>query len=196
MTNNILTLDFDDIWKMTNKLASKIQKTNYHIESIIAIARGGLVIARLLSDILGISNVVTIGVSYYQGINETKTKPVLTQDVNYDLRNKKVIVIDDVSDTGKSMHFVISHLKENGFKNVKTATLHYKPQSIFRPDFFIAETTKWIVYPWERVEFSKQYFQKGISDGRKLAEIKNSLEKINIPDNIIEFILKNKNKEK
>jgi len=62
------------------------------------------------------------------------------------LKNEDVLIVDDIADTGHTLC---------AYANYKIATLHYKPTSKIRPDFFAKETTDWIQYPWETDKSSK-----------------------------------------
>jgi hypoxanthine phosphoribosyltransferase len=56
--------------------------------------------------------------------------------------NKGTLVVDDICDTGETLKNMVT-----GY----TATLHYKPTAIHKPDFYSEEVgPEWIVYPWER----------------------------------------------
>jgi len=189
LETDILVLTFDDIWLLTNKLAKKILDSNLKPDILIGIARGGLVVTRILSDIMDIFSVATIGVGFYDGIKETKKEPILTQELQTDLTNKKVLLIDDVSDTGKSFEFAVEYLQRRKLQILQTAALHYKPHSIFKPDFFIKETSSWIVYPWEYMEFTRLFYTNEKEAGHDKATIAQKLRIINIPEIVIQEVL-------
>src|SRR5260370_2806656 len=65
---------------------------------------------------------------------------------------KRVLVVDDVSDTGHSLRVVANHLRRKPVKEIRVCTIYMKPQSIFRPDYYARTTRKWIIFPWERLE--------------------------------------------
>ncbi|NHJ85203.1 MAG: phosphoribosyltransferase [Asgard group archaeon] len=190
VVQSIKVLQYEEIWDMIIKLSKMIMINNYTPDVLIGISRGGLVITRILSDIFGINEVSTIGVGFYQGINQTNKEPVLKQDLCYDVANKKVLLIDDVADTGKSIEFVLKYLEKSKIKEIKTATLHYKPHSTFKPDFFISETSDWIVYPWEYLEFTRLYYKKELEKGKKKADIIRGLSKISLPKKVIKEVIK------
>jgi hypoxanthine phosphoribosyltransferase len=54
-----------------------------------------------------------------------------------------------VADTGESLILAQRHLLDQGARALKVATIHYKPWSKFKPDFYFLETDDWIMYPWE-----------------------------------------------
>ena len=188
MVNDYLVLNFEDIWKLTLKLSKAIHK-KYQLDILIGLSRGGLVIVRLLSDFLEKNDLMIIGLKYYTDINSRIKTPIITQNLVDKLDGKKILIVDDVADTGKSLEYVMNLLKTKNVKDLKIATLHYKPHSILKPDFFIEETTKWIVYPWEYVEFTKLYSSQKLKDGFKKSAIKGELSKLKIPREIFDDFL-------
>lgn len=190
MFDEIIVLTFDDIWKHLFKLTKKIEDANFTPEVIVGIMRGGLAVSRILSDLLNIKEVATLAVGFYKGINETEKKPTLTQELHYDIKGKKILLVDDVSDSGRSLEFTVDYLSNRDYKELKTATIHYKPHSIFKPDFFIEETPKWIVYPWEYREFTELFIAKQEEQDLSLDEIKKKLSALSLPKEIIEKISK------
>ena len=88
------------------------------------------------------------------------------------LKDKKLLIVDDVSDTGGSFDFTVNLIKKKGITNFKTATLHHKPWSIFKPDYFIEEIDKWIIYPWEIGETIRSIMRKSMTQGEKMKELK------------------------
>lgn len=185
MPTEIQVLTFEIIWHMSLELAKQIQKSNYKPDILIGISRGGLVVTRLLSDLLEIPKTAVIGVGFYKDINVTNEEPRLTQDIDVNLHNLKIILIDDVSDSGKSLEFTSKYLEEKRIRDLKTATLHFKSQSIFKPDYYVKETSSWIVYPWEYKEFTKHYISEKMSKGVDKKLIKNKLLELGLPKKII-----------
>jgi len=105
-----------------------------------------------MSDLLENSHVANMKVEFYEGIGVRSKKPVITQPVTAEVRGKRVLVVDDVSDTGHSLKVVANHLRRKQASELKVCTIYMKPQSIFRPDFHARTTRKWIIFPWERLE--------------------------------------------
>jgi len=143
-----LLLGWTNVDKAVKTLASSI-KRGFSPDLIVGVARGGLIPAVWLSHLLGDKPLRFIHVKYYKGMDLRKKKPELLADVG---RLKgKVLVVDDVADTGTTLEFVAKHIKRKGAKDVKVATIAMKPHSTFKPDFFVFETDKWIVFPWEEM---------------------------------------------
>ncbi len=149
-------LTWEKIELMCEKLANQIKGSGFKPEVLIGISRGGWIPARIISDMLGVYRVASIGVVFYKGVGKTLDKPKLTQELNVDIRGKRVLLIDDVADSGESLMLAKEKALALAPSQLKTATLNYKPMSKIRPDFFVEETTSWLVYPWERKEFEKE----------------------------------------
>jgi len=141
---------------LNNTITRKIQDSGFKPELIIAISRGGLVPARLLSDSLNVPILYTIRISFYSSVGVRREKPEVTQPLDVDIKGKKVLIVDDISDSGKSLVLAKEYVDSLGAGETKTATIHYKPTSVFKPDFFSETTNAWIVYPWETQEFFRQ----------------------------------------
>ena len=141
---------WSDIERMCEQLARKIKKSGFEPDLIVGIARGGWVPARILSDIFNNKNIASIGVVFYKGVGATAEKPKLTHGLPVKVNGKKILLVDDVSDTGESLIFAKKTIK--GAKEVKVATLHMKPWSKFKPDFYVKTTNAWLIYPWEKRE--------------------------------------------
>lgn len=142
-------IDWADIVRLSFDLCKKIRKSGYAPDCIVTLLRGGLVPARIISDCLNVSALYVIGISFYEDVEERAKKPTITQPLEIDLKNKKVLIVDDVADTGKSIIFAVEVLKNRNPEEIKIATLHKKPWSEIEPDFYIVETDAWVVYPWE-----------------------------------------------
>lgn len=129
-------------------LADELRK-HFMPDVIVGVARGGLIPAVRLSHILGDVELKVIDVKFYKGIDERMEKPVVTIPLHGSLEGKKVVIVDDVSDTGKTLEVVIEEVKKAGAKEIKVACLSMKPWTKVVPDFCVFRTDKWIVFPWE-----------------------------------------------
>jgi hypoxanthine phosphoribosyltransferase len=157
---DFLRVSWDDVSHMCGRLASEMSPSGFTPDVIIGISRGGLVPARLLSDILDVHELYVMRISLYTGIGKKAAEPRITQPLTANLGGKKALLVDDVSDTGKSLAAAKKHVLEMGAGEVKVATLHFKPHSSFRPDFFVGETGAWIIYPWEIHECERELGEK------------------------------------
>lgn len=151
---------WNQIYEMLLDIACKIQESGFQPDVIVGISRGGWPPARVLSDLLDNPNLANVKAEFYLGVAETKEKPILTQPVSMDVADKKVLVVDEVSDTGKSLRLVKEHIINQGAGDAKIATVYYKPWSIVLPDYYGKETSRWIVFPWEIRETVKKLVRR------------------------------------
>jgi hypoxanthine phosphoribosyltransferase len=158
---------WNQIYEMMLAQAQKIQTSKFHPDIIIGVARGGLIPSRILADLLEIHDVAVIAVEYYVDIGKTLQEPVLKQCLAATLTGKRVLLVDDVSDCGKSLKLAKEHLQTQGAVEIKVATLYSKPGTITKPNYFEKETSCWIVFPWEYRETIRKILQK--SDVKRVA---------------------------
>jgi len=166
---------WDQIYNMLLELADKILRDRFHPDVIVGISRGGWPPARVISDLLEKSELANVRVEFYSGIAETKGKPVITQPVSTSVKDKYVLIMDDVADTGKSLALVKECIKGQGAKAVRIATIYYKPWSEIIPDYYQQETTSWVVFPWERKETVRQLLKKCIKEKKSMQDAKMKL---------------------
>ncbi|MCW4024644.1 MAG: phosphoribosyltransferase [Candidatus Bathyarchaeota archaeon] len=178
-------------WNQTYEMllcqTQKIRQT-FQPDLIVAICRGGLVPARILSDLLENPNIATIQIKYYVGIAKTENIPELKQPVTGSVEGKKVLLVDDISDSGESLKLAKTHLIEQGAKEVKIATLYHKQTSITTPDYFEKQTNNWIVFPWDTKEAIREIIQTNQSSRAVKAEI-GKLIKAGLPKHLTEKLL-------
>jgi hypoxanthine phosphoribosyltransferase len=140
---------------------------------------------RVLSDLLENTNLANVKAQNYLGIGKPASEPSLTQPLSAQVRGKTVLVVDEIADTGKSLRLVIDHVQEQGAREVKTATLYYKPQSIVKPDFYEKQTDCWVVFPWEIKETVQQLWTKHRARPLQLAAELEGLASAGVPKRLI-----------
>lgn len=170
---------WDELQGLAKTVAIKVRQAQYKPDIIIALARGGLVPARQLSDLLAIKDVATIKVEHWGVTANKDQKAVLKYPINIDLTGKKVLVVDDITDTGESLMVAIEFLKTLKPAEIRTSTLQHIPSSKYVPDFYgetLSEWT-WIIYPWNFLEDMVSLVGKILGTGREMdsAQIKNEL---------------------
>ena len=177
------------IYKMLLSQVQKIQGDGYRPDIIVGIARGGLVPSRILADLLETQDLAIITIEYYCGISQTKQEPILKQCLHTQLTDKKVLLVDDVSDCGRSLQLAKKHLEEQCAKEIKIATLYCKPGTITKPDYFEKETSHWIVFPWEARETVTRIMQK-TEDKLVVSKEITNLVRAGFPKQLAEKLLK------
>ncbi|WP_448852685.1 phosphoribosyltransferase [Corynebacterium sp. 335C] len=131
------------------ELAQQIVDSGYEPEIIIAVARGGLLPAGALSYSMGVKLSDAINVEFYTDVHETLPDPVLLEpllDVD-SIDNRRLLVVDDVADSGRTLHLVLELLAKHGAE-VRSAVLYAKSASVISPDYVWKRTDEWIVFPW------------------------------------------------
>jgi len=181
---------WNQIYDMLLNLTEKIRKNGFKPDIIVGVSRGGWPPARVLSDLMGNSNLANVRAEFYLGVAETKEEPVLTQPVSMEVAGKKVLVVDEVADTGKSLKLVKEHIIEKGATEVKIATVYYKPWSIVKPDYYERETSKWIVFPWEIKETVRKLIKKCREKRKSIDGEAAKLVKAGISAELVERFLK------
>lgn len=187
-----LVQNWQDSFDQCYFVYEQILKADFKPDVIIGVARGGWIPGRLLADFLHIKETVNIKVEAYELIGETDVEASVTQDINVNIQGKKVLVVDDIADSGESLVAVYNSLKEKHPDSVKTATIYYKPRSAIKPDFFAEETTAWVIFPWELFETMNELEQNFTSDGLSIQEIKLKFKQIGLPAYMVNSYFMNK----
>jgi len=176
----------EDALLHARRIAEKIVESKYEPELIVAILRGGVVLARLLSDLLNIREIKVMRVIHYDAL-ESKKVAEIVEPINCRLDGMKVLLVDDVADTGESLIVARDHLLERGASEVKIATMHYKPWSKLKPDYYSEETEAWVVYFWEYAETVKYFLRKFQDKGENF--IFELIRRAKIPEDIVKWVI-------
>ena len=166
---------WDNIYDMCLKVADQIKNSDYKMDLIVAVSRGGWIPGRVLSDLLENPKIATIRVEYYEDIYKTRSKPEITQPLTIDVSGKKILLVDDIADSGHSLKLVKEHLFERGAADVKICALYRKPWSIVAPDFNARTTDAWVCFPHEIFETMRKVYSKSKKQGKTKKEIEQKL---------------------
>jgi hypoxanthine phosphoribosyltransferase len=152
---NKIYISWDQFHKDCDITAAKISANYKKIDTIIGLARGGLVPARIIAEHINPSNFYIIGLNLYNGDkrgDEINVYQELPGHI-YSHRSDTILIIDDISDGGNTLNFVHNKIKED-FSNSSliTATPYIKTDTTFVPNYYTKEysTDEWIVFPFER----------------------------------------------
>tara|TARA_Y100000591_G_C21468825_1_gene514612 strand:+ start:11 stop:553 length:543 start_codon:yes stop_codon:yes gene_type:complete len=157
-----LIISFEEYTKIVEKLAIEINK-NYQPTVLVGIMRGAAPIIDILSRILKLPTAYIVIQSYSgKGMEDKQGELMFAREISSLAKNEdfsKVLLVDDLSDTGLTLNKSIEWLKnyeitKNFIKEVKTACLWKKKSSKFEPDFcpIKLESDPWIVQPTEHYE--------------------------------------------
>ena len=145
----MITLTWDDIEELVARLVARLPR-DYDL--LLVVTRGGLVPAGLISKHLDLHNIVAAAVMFYTEDGKTLDEPVFLQfPADPLLQDRRVLIVDDVWESGKTSTVVRRRVREAGGRP-EIAVLHYKPgRSVYseRPDYYADTTDEWIIYPWD-----------------------------------------------
>lgn len=145
---------WEEIDALSRRLAASIDEP---FDVVVCILRGGAVPGVILANALGIETMMGIkvvqagqvtGVGQGEGAYRAQRGTVVVPLNDLSLAGRRVLVVDDVLDSGESALLVMDEIRARGAAVVKLATLQVKSYSRFRPDFFVEEKTNWLFYPW------------------------------------------------
>ncbi len=157
-----LFINPDELLEDSFRLAWQVYESGYRPNYIIGVWRGGSPIGIAVQEFLNILKVpsdhIAIRTSHYKGIGQTHDS-IQVFGLNYIIKKVEaedsVLIVDDVHDTGLSIQQIISDLKTACKRNtpeIKVATTFFKPsknKTDSKPDFYIHETDKWLIFPHE-----------------------------------------------
>jgi hypothetical protein len=145
------------------RLGRLVPKSGFRPDFIVGVWRGGTPVGIAVQELLEYSGVpsdhIAIRTSSYEGI-EKRGKQIRIHGLGYIVGNADadhcLLIVDDVYDTGLSVQAIIDSLRERSRRNtphdIRVATVFFKPgnnRTKRRPDYFIHETDKWLVFPHE-----------------------------------------------
>ncbi|MBI2782455.1 MAG: phosphoribosyltransferase [Chloroflexi bacterium] len=150
MTEQAKTIvSWEDLDGLVGALATKVG-TDYDV--VLVITRGGLVPAGMLAYRLGLRDILVAAVVFYDDAGQTSDQPTFFQfPADPLLHGKRVLVVDEVWDTGTTIAAVVERVHLAG-GHPTTAVLHYKPARSkvdLVPDHHVVATDAWVVYPFK-----------------------------------------------
>lgn len=142
-------LTYELFGEAARSLAEQVAADGFRPDAIVAIARGGLTLAGALGYALDVKMLGSLNVEFYTDVEETREAPVvLPPTLDQDsLRGKSILLVDDVSDSGRTLALVLQ-LLEAGGGEVRTVCLYSKPRTVLEPTYVWRRTDKWIMFPW------------------------------------------------
>jgi len=144
------------------RLGVKVLESGFEPTMIIAIWRGGTPVGMALQEILAYCGIesdhIAIRTSSYTGVDQRGA--VAVHGLNYIIKkichDDRVLIVDDVFDTGNTIVAVIEELTKrargNTPEDMRVAVPWFKPsrnETDIVPDYFLRETAEWLVFPHE-----------------------------------------------
>lgn len=171
---------WDQLEQLTLNVARQVWGSQQQPDLIVTLAKGGWPMTRSLTDFLQVDEIASIGVKFYSGINQKLPQPEVYQDLPVSVKGKRILLFDDVADSGGSLEFVTKLLSERDAASIKTATLFYKHHSVVKPDYFAQTTDTWIIFPFEKREMSQLLSEKWSKQAVAATEIEFRLKQMGI----------------
>lgn len=147
--------NWDYIYTLCRNVADQVKASGYQPDTIVALARGGWFGGRVLCDLLGLDDLISLKTEHYTGTAMAGSGPRIRYPLSDGaVKGKRVLIVDDITDTGKSLMFSRDHILEQGPLEVRTATLHHLFCSTFVPDYLGEQLVEWawVIYPWNFIE--------------------------------------------
>jgi len=144
----------DTVYDLAYTLAAKVRASGFLPDLVVAISRGGFTPARVLCDALGIFNLTSIRVVHYSRAATREPEAIVRYPLCIPIAGLRVLVVDDVNDTGDTLRVARVHLESLGPAELRTAVLHEKVGSPVRADYAAGtiHEWRWLIYPWAVVE--------------------------------------------
>jgi len=133
----------------SRQLARMVADDGYEPDMILSIARGGLLIGGAMGYAMSVKNTYTMNVEFYTGVDERLEVPrILPPAPDFiDLHNAKILIVDDVADTGHTLKSV-DDFCAGKVGEVRTAVIYQKSHSVVKCDYVWKRTDLWINFPW------------------------------------------------
>lgn len=142
-------------------LAAKVYQSGFRPSFIVAVWRGGAPMGIAMQELLAYRGVhsdhITVRTSSYHDIDQQASR-VQVFNLNYLVRKisaeDRLLIVDDVYDTGRSVQAIIETLREKTRRNlphdIRVAVPYYKPsrnKTGKAPDYYLHETDQWLKFP-------------------------------------------------
>ena len=142
------------VYDLVDRVGERLRESGFRPDLVVAISRGGFTPARVLCDVLGLFNLTSIRVVHYSKAAVHEQPAFVKYPLCIDVDGQRVLLVDDVNDTGDTLAVARAHVEGLGAAEVRLAVLHEKTSSPLRADY-VGETLdqwRWLIYPWAIVE--------------------------------------------
>jgi hypoxanthine phosphoribosyltransferase len=145
----LLVVTWEALDELVAGLAERVGRDH---DLVLAITRGGLVPAGMMAYRLDLREILVAGVEFYRSDGGTHEAPVIGHFPDPSLlAGRRVLVVDEVWETGETMTEVLARVRAAGATPV-SAVIHYKPgrsRVPGAPDHWAATVDEWVTYPYK-----------------------------------------------
>ncbi len=173
---------WNEIEKWVKMIVKKMKEDNFRPEIVVGLSRGGLIPARLISDYLQVKDLYAVKTEHWGITASPDGSARITQKLPISVEDKKVLVVDDITDTGQSLSLAVDHIISYKPKELRSATLLHITHSKYVPNYYAEivpeEKWTWFIFPWNVYEDLTTIVPKVLEEGPKSYEnILSDLEK-------------------
>jgi uncharacterized protein len=134
--------------------------TKQEFDIIVAITRGGMIPACLMAQLLNIRDIDALNIEYYAGASKTLEQPFIFPKRYDHINSRKVLVVDDLTESGKTLNYALDYLKQFRPSDLKVFTVFKKKSSPFNPDYFLKEIPdEWVNFDYQKVYDFEPFFK-------------------------------------
>jgi hypoxanthine phosphoribosyltransferase len=170
MSVNKIYIDANELLLDSFRLGVAIHNSGFKPDFIVGVWRGGTPVGIAIQEILSYlgneTDHIAIRTSSYDGIDNQR-KQVQVHGLSYLIRNinaeDRLLLVDDVFDSGKSIKAIIDTLQEksrkNTPKNIRIAVPWFKPNNNttdITPEYYLHKTDDWLIFPHEMDGLTKE----------------------------------------
>ena len=162
-------LTWNDFGTASRTLAAEVLRSGFEPDVVVAIARGGLLLAGGIAYALGVKSCGAVNAEFYTGVGTRLPHPIMLPPLldEASIVGKRVLLVDDVSDSGRTLAMVVQ-LLEVGGAEVRTVCLYTKPGTVHEPTYTWRRTPLWITFPWS-AEPPVELEPRASADGPEIA---------------------------
>lgn len=153
---------WEEVYDLARGLAYRVAEDRFRPDLLVGIGRGGYTPGRLLADFLHKKALTAFRIEHYTAGAEKTERARVVGSLDEDLSGLRVLVVDDVNDSGETLEAAVGFLRERGAASVRTAVLQQKVTTGFAADYAAqrVEEWRWIVYPWAVIEDATAFLRR------------------------------------
>ena len=146
------TASWETVEGWADRVAEKVRRAGTPPDTIVGLSRGGWVPGRLLCDRLGVHRLLSLRAQHWGVTALPNGQAELTDGLSGNVTGEKVLVVDDITDTGESLSLAMEHVRSHRPSRLESAALLHINHSKFVPTYFAEEIDRtewvWVVFPW------------------------------------------------